>query len=55
MGGDGLGPTIPSTTGKKDHGSDHVNNSNRVIVILGNDKEKKINGFSLNKICEIPT
>lgn len=54
MGGDGLGPTIPSTTGKKDHGSDHVNNTNRVIVILGNNKENKINGFSLNKICEIP-
>lgn len=54
MGGDGLGPTIPSTTGKKDHGSDHVNNTNRVIVILGKNKENKINGFSLNKICEIP-
>lgn len=53
MGGDGLGPTIPSTTGKKDHGSNHVYNTNSVIVILGNNKENKVNGFSLNKIREI--
>ena len=53
MGSDGLGPTIPSTAGKKDHGSDHVNNTNRVIVTLGNNKQNKVNGFSLNKVHDM--